>query len=1099
MTLDSPRQLDITCSDEEPAIIGTFPLFTGLFEARNVLLFTLLLDDRKSITPRDLWDMYHNLYLECSTFEMIREQSEKLVGLSESIISWNKVYGDYFLMINFETLKVLNRFWRKFNDSKNSTSEFIDEFKSAVKGVYEKHDQPSNFAESVGPKNLFLQRNRKLCLESTKVFWKNGTAQPSSSELPFCNPLFFYSEGAGDRFCLDPITNPLSGYHLVTCLSELTPDSPFFQQRQGRDMLELAAEAAKMQFTRWTSAFRRFVRDEKHLRIRFFVGDALTLCIGIYQLSAESSVGYFYNRPLSSSMILMHDNCIEGPMDPPLLYNIIDAGYLIDDIGLLNLLPRVVPLLDPELSVLYTSTSIKVKEETDLLPKLLCGEVEIMSILLGVVPANYLTRITTIAHHIRTRIPWRLPMYEDPLATPSHSLALYDFRDLTKFLTGVHNKMFPPEFDDDGTQPRYTQHTFAMLVQFIKRRMVGDENQTRSSGLLMSLVEWLNQQKHGPRQERTTDELMLYFLLLSVQDWTAEREYGAISKDEKAVTYRFDHGVLKNQDPREVIALVITVPRAKIQPIYDICMTTDCKVMFEVHLITTDSTSKFTSIQPIFGKLIPHKDGQTGVIEEDVDSWYGSADLQLCMYVSSAHCLADHPRNISLSIRLNIAAHESFKSIYGNNLEVFKAKILNHQAVHLFEAMPGLHPANPPIIDPFADLAVAEVPVSLHWTRFDWKKREFSVLVAYVADDRLQVLKKKKGLTVKQIGPCTVLVTVNSFGQVCTFAYPVKDVRYDVFPSIDSIKVTASLITTLDPRFTKQPFSLIHRSNSTYNPSLPYINFRKLAKLDTNEEEVEWLNPHLTCMFSDRELALRGTSFDFMTNIKNIVHAMFFYPIVRLNPSKDFFSGPIVFFITGHYLDFNSDSLVAEAYFYPVPEDVDFPFEAADIHLNDEEMMFWLKMLPALIERCREFEHTDSCDYATEIPGSEITSNCSCGTGKIMGDGLKELLGDSWTLFQPNVTRVAISTLFVPPYIESTRTFYNAFSHGAHMKMSIFRYFGPIIDEPYIELKKLRCKVCWKEKSKKCVKCKEVAYCSKGCQTKDLKEHKKYCKLRTAA
>ena len=182
----------------------------------------------------------------------------------------------------------------------------------------------------LGPKNLFLRRNRKLCLESTKLFWKNGAIQPSSSELSFCNPLFFYSEGAGDRFRVDPATNPLSGYHLVTSLSELTPDSPFHQQRQGRDMLELAVEAAKMQFAKWTSAFRRFVREEKRLRIRFFVGDALTLCIGIYQLSVQPLLGYFYNRPWSSSIILMHDNCIEGPMDPPQFYNVIDAGYLID-------------------------------------------------------------------------------------------------------------------------------------------------------------------------------------------------------------------------------------------------------------------------------------------------------------------------------------------------------------------------------------------------------------------------------------------------------------------------------------------------------------------------------------------------------------------------------------------------------------------------------------------------------------------------------------------------------------------------------------------------------------------------------------------------
>src|SRR5205814_244637 len=124
-------------------MIGSPPFSSRLFIARNVLLFTLLLDDCQSITPRDLWDMYHSFYLDSATFEMIREQSQKLVGLSKSIISWNKAYGDYFLMINFDTLKVLRHFWRKFSHSKNSTSEFISEFKAAVKDVYEKHDLPS--------------------------------------------------------------------------------------------------------------------------------------------------------------------------------------------------------------------------------------------------------------------------------------------------------------------------------------------------------------------------------------------------------------------------------------------------------------------------------------------------------------------------------------------------------------------------------------------------------------------------------------------------------------------------------------------------------------------------------------------------------------------------------------------------------------------------------------------------------------------------------------------------------------------------------------------------------------------------------------------
>lgn len=1072
--------------------------FYSLIVARNVLLFTLLLDDSNSITPRDLWDMYHSFYLDAATFELICQQSKKLINVSKSLPSWNKAYGEHFSMINKETLKAVRRFWRNFCDPQNSESDFIDEFRRNVKDVLRKGEQISDFHRFCGAKSLFLQKKPKSYLDSTKIFWQNNTVNPSS-DLPYCNPLFFDSEGAGFNFSLNPHLNPISGYHLVTSLSELTPDSPFRQQRQGRDMLELASEAAKIQFNSWSSAFRRMLREKRKFLIRFFVGDPLSLCIVINQHASGQSQAHTYVRAWSSQMFNLHDNCIKEPIDPPISYNVIDAGYLIDNIGLLNLLPRVIPLLKPTKSVLYTSTN---DAEVDL-EKLVCGDFEIMCTLLGITPTDHLTRVTTMSNN-RVRIPWRPNTSRDPLATVEHSFPTFASRDLAMFAFKLHSKMFAKDISNGELY--YTPYTFAAFLGFIKGRLHDTEEQVQWQRFVNSLKDWLGVKKDAG-QDETTEDLADHVLLCSVSDWEGDSPEGT-GDDPKATSYRHDHGVLKRQHPPEIIAIVVTVPRAKVEPIYNYVYANGyLNCFFEIYLSAPDNTSKFKSIHPVFGTLTPAKNGESGTIQEDVDGWYGSSDLQLCTYVNGALCLRQHPRDLTVSVRLSgdITTHEALKAIYGDNLEVFKAKFLNHQAVHLFEALPGLESPDPPITVPAAvaqELAFEENSESivLHFPHLDFERKEFVLLVAYLADDKEKVLKQKRGITVNQISPSTVRVTCNGFEQVCTFPYPVTDIQYEVVPKLESIKITAPLMT-IPNQYSSNPFPVLRHNGEIYNWNLPYINFRKLPKIDTAEEEVEWLNPHLTCMFSDGELFLRGTSFDVMTNIKNAVHAMFFYSVVRLKPSYD--DTPIVFFFTGHYHDFNSNSLVAEAYVWPMAGETDLPVEAADIPVNEKEMKFWRSLMPALVERCREFEHTPSCEYASGIPVSlekGTSSICSCGVGKIVGNGFQELLGDDWTQFQPYVTRVAVSTIFAPSYIEPTKSFSDAYPQGRHEKLAVFRHFGPITPEAYVEAKKFRCRVCWRENARKCVKCKEVAYCSKGpCQNKDWKEHKKYCKTRSAA
>src|SRR5208282_4786560 len=96
-------------------------------------------------------------------------------------------------------------------------------------------------------------------------------------------------------------------------------------------------------------------------------------------------------------------------------------------------------------------------------------------------------------------------------------------------------------------------------------------------------------------------------------------------------------------------------------------------------------------------------------------------------------------------------------------------------------------------------------------------------------------------------------------------------------------------------------------------------------------------------------------------------------------------------------------------------------------------------------------------------------SICSCGRGKV-GRDFSIVSAGTWKMFESHVTRISVAPLFVAAYVESTKTFWNSIAAGKEEELAIFRYPNPIDDDTDIEALKARCKVCWKEKGKKCAK-----------------------------
>src|SRR5208282_4098848 len=85
-----------------------------------------------------------------------------------------------------------------------------------------------------------------------------------------------------------------------------------------------------------------------------------------------------------------------------------------------------------------------------------------------------------------------------------------------------------------------------------------------------------------------------------------------------------------------------------------------------------------------------------------------------------------------------------------------------------------------------------------------------------------------------------------------------------------------------------------------------------------------------------------------------------------------------------------------------------------------EVFLLWKKVLPAMAERCRDWEHTSCCEFADGVPTEldpEKSPLCSCGVGKVG----KDFSQGKWKDATNFVTRVAISPMFAAPYLETAK------------------------------------------------------------------------------
>ena len=278
-----------------------------------------------------------------------------------------------------------------------------------------------------------------------------------------------------------------------------------------------------------------------------------------------------------------------------------------------------------------------------------------------------------------------------------------------------------------------------------------------------------------------------------------------------------------------------------------------------------------------------------------------------------------------------------------------------------------------------------------------------------------------------------------------------------------------------------------------------------------------WLHLFMGSTFSDAERPLSNIDQATTTNAKYDLKqslGTLFLSFAGLNekyssPKKTFQLAlektgvHTLIFAIGIRFDLDLGSLVMEAYVVPFtiprvkellqPLNALLRTEPIQIRVSVNESILWKRMLPALAERCRTWNHKPMCEYRKGGAPLSVKDGksplCSCGEGLISSAELGKLGFKEWAPFAKYAIRVAIAPIFPVPYVESTMS-------------EIFKRLGK--GQPQQSAKSSasvskdqtsNCDHCGEDKDKLlvCGGCRKARYCSPGCQKADWKKHKQNC------
>ena len=824
--------------------------------------------------------------------------------------------------------------------------------------------------------------------------------------------------------------------------------------------------------------------SKSRLRLRFFIGDALNFCLALqHRLKNPTAPPLnIYPGPWSSQPLQLDsaDYDSQSADRAPSSFNVIETSNLADDVGLLNLLVSTTPLLAAAPSVLYTETlKPPAKDSPNLLAELLCGaDISTMCTLLGLVPDVYLTGVSTRVKDEATvddvtpalsRISLKIATSIDPNINPTEARLSCEPKQMAKFLFNIYLKMFFHEtqayLDQMSTPagpsgrvrfsvPHYSRASFVAFLAFLKSRISLNWEE-----LVSTLLQHIQRDRTLIDGDSHMSELKLLLYLYGVADKLVQHNPDA----QQQLVEQVMAATLGGDD---IGCLIVTIPRSRLVNLYQACLygLRAGNIVFQM-CISGSSKHVFTSTQSIFGKLRRQHEQRSGAthatIDVDSNGWHGNADLHVCALIPIELYMMDvvtQGKKPEISIVMQKDRSTMlYVSSFGLDLEVFRCKLDDDAQVKLVDNFPGFLkiPTRIMKVTPVEERPlVSNDAYDLSCPLLKLEDRALTSTLTFKGAE-LELFKSGISIDSRQISPCVLQIKLGEYSYRCPFPFPFvgKEARVRVSRKEGRIEIIPFLFQPIiEGRCPENPFPLILNKSAILDSppdlwtwNLPYLNFHQLphiAHSSFNSLRQTMPKIHLETMLShfefhhdhrDDSLTLR--------EFKNSVRAFFLCCLEHSKPNEPYIlpicsprglmeeGGPLIFFITGLYFDSNARSMVIDASVVVMAKsrmkDTKFRgfVERAENYSPGyikQDLGMWKRSLPAMAERCRDWEHTATCEYKDGMLNKFDIENyplCSCGVGKV---GM-ELKQSRWKDGVPFLTRVAIPTFFPISWLEKTR------------------------------------------------------------------------------
>ncbi|KAG1860793.1 hypothetical protein F4604DRAFT_1957715 [Suillus subluteus] len=1127
MGSQASRKLDFTCCD---------------LETRNVILFTLLADEGTVQKVPQIWNIFFHFYLDKASHDLLISQCRKLVELSSDLDSWNDgPYGHFLRVCTRDTLTELRRLWQLYVKTTTFSPSEEKAFKSAYAADVKASKTKSGFvytsSRAAGPLSMYAL---KMAGDHYNIYWETGicSAVPKRpSEISHPNPTLAYSM-VGDKFGVHYGTDPLSCFHLAEVLAPAVGSSRHPEQVTLKDIVNVC----KTQFSRWCTSVSKVLSSQgssspSSLIIRCFVGDALSLCQALdYSRTMKSTSTPFPIAPWKSACITFDPEAYGTDTQPPAptTFNIIDTSNLLDHVGVLNILVVTSPILQRTLSATLYTEGLSGSSPEDTLPQQLCGDIATIGLLLGLIPVSFVSQFTNrsnmheVLMHFVTedvtqnheRLAWKLIGGAEKLVTDLDCPIDIAPEQLAGVFFNIYLNMFShenvvqelaivqqsPESNKLSGIVHYHRRSFVGILGVVKRRVITEWAPT---------MNMLHDKILGDKTLMTGTNhyqdlcCQLHLLGVFTVDWVSLQKVHEVYCVKRPFVFR-DWKTLP-----QTVCVVLVIPRARLQqflPALDSARTPVLRC--DIRGVIT--SNMFLCINAVFGtvKISGKGEGKTVAIEEDATRRYGTSPLVVWFWVPSVVLSNEHQLSVVLSILPTLATCTLAMQL-GFDLDLFRADMEDEKLVHILRQRPNSVPESPEE----KSIQISDRPMKTPGATFVTLDKEckkplsFTTRVDIVEPEMKASLTSGATPTVNQVSMHSIAIVLGDKSLQFPFPLPIdaKKAKLRIARKSLYIEVTLPLKLALGETDSDM-FPVIPHGGDPALWNMHRVNLDQCVPFSiTNKKALDWVNPHVSFMFSEREkrIPLGLITGSTLLDVKHTLHIMFGHasgtadgkpPLCyALQEEHKVF---VMLFITDLRLDLGSHAIVADAWLIPsspepakikafgkVSKHVMSDTNMKQLMIAAKERKAWIHLLVAATERCRTWEHKTNCEYRVKgaIPLTfepDQSPICSCGAG--VG---AEAFVKKYPILRPlapYVTRAAISPLFALSYMERVG--------GAKDAVATKTPPTPASAAAVRHV----CAACGKEGGGSgslliCSRCKVVRYCSQGCQREDWKRHKKSC------